>query len=194
MSLDPDKLDLLKITGFGRSEKRLKKHYATFNRRMLAASIDSFLLMFFVPLVDRLTPVNTAVLDKSSLSELGDPVAMRQSLFAAFTNREFVLSWLSNLGAQVMLICVFSAICWHFWSATPGKMLMRIKIVDAQTEKPMSDTQIVLRLLGYCMSTLTLCGGFLWIGIDKRRQALHDKIADTVVVTLPWRKQADIAE
>jgi uncharacterized RDD family membrane protein YckC len=43
----------------------------------------------------------------------------------------------------------------------------------------------LLRYLGYIICFLMLGTGFLWIAFDVRKQGIHDKIADTVVVKLP---------
>ncbi|WP_141737159.1 RDD family protein [Marinobacter sp. X15-166B] len=32
------------------------------------------------------------------------------------------------------------------------------------------------------LSALPLCLGFIWVGVDKRKQGWHDKLAGTVVV------------
>jgi len=48
---------------------------------------------------------------------------------------------------------------------------------------------LLLRYLGYYLSMLPLFLGFIWVGIDRRKQGFHDKIAGTVVIrqdsTLP---------
>jgi uncharacterized RDD family membrane protein YckC len=38
------------------------------------------------------------------------------------------------------------------------------------------------RYVGYIISTIPLCLGFLWVGFDSKKQGWHDKIAGTVVV------------
>ncbi|MFV8816779.1 RDD family protein [Haliea sp. E17] len=71
---------------------------------------------------------------------------------------------------------------WHRFAGTPGKMALRLKILDAKTGRPPSVQQSVLRYLGYFVSTIPLCLGFLWVGIDTRKRGFHDMIAGTVVV------------
>ena len=71
---------------------------------------------------------------------------------------------------------------WIMWMATPGKMLMDIKIVDAKTTGRAGIGQLVLRYLGYLLSALPLGLGFLWIIIDKKNQGWHDKLASTLVI------------
>ncbi len=77
---------------------------------------------------------------------------------------------------------VLTIIFWTYKSATPGKMIMGMKIVDAETLGPVSKGRLVLRYLGYYLSVIVLFLGFLWVGWDKRKQGWHDKMARTVVI------------
>lgn len=81
-----------------------------------------------------------------------------------------------------LLILVF----WFYRQATPGKMLLDMEIVDAQTGRPPTTRQYVLRVLGYIVSSIPLGLGFLWIIWDPKKQGWHDKIARTVVVRTPY--------
>lgn len=71
---------------------------------------------------------------------------------------------------------------WIYKSATPGKMALRLRIVDAATGQPVSAGRLIGRYLGYYVSTIPLFLGLIWVGIDKRKQGWHDKIVGTVVV------------
>ncbi|MGD9390108.1 MAG: RDD family protein [Thioalkalispiraceae bacterium] len=80
----------------------------------------------------------------------------------------------------VLLVCVF--VFWITLSATPGKMVMGCQIVDANSLEPIRYKQALIRLLGYFVSALPVYLGFAWAAFDKRKQALHDKLANTLVV------------
>lgn len=72
-----------------------------------------------------------------------------------------------------------------FWiskSATPGKMLFGMRIVDADTFRPVPPARLFVRYLAYFVSTLPLFLGYLWVAWDKKKQGWHDKIAKTVIV------------
>jgi uncharacterized RDD family membrane protein YckC len=72
-----------------------------------------------------------------------------------------------------------------FWiakSATPGKMATNLTIVDAKTGGRPSKGQFVIRYLGYYVAAIPLLLGLIWVGIDKRKQGWHDKLAGTVVL------------
>ena len=71
---------------------------------------------------------------------------------------------------------------WRYCGATPGKVALGVKIVDANTLLPASTARLVLRFFGYLVSALPLYLGFLWIAIDRRKQGWHDKIARTIVI------------
>ena len=81
-----------------------------------------------------------------------------------------------------LLPAIAVVLFWVYKSATPGKMATGLTIVDADTGEKPSTGQFVLRYLGYYVSTLALCLGFIWVGIDRRKQGWHDKIAGTVVI------------
>ena len=64
---------------------------------------------------------------------------------------------------------------------TPGKMLCKLKVVRVNGE-PLGYGKAFLRWVGYMLSGLVFCLGFLWAGWDKNKQAWHDKIVGTYVV------------
>ena len=72
---------------------------------------------------------------------------------------------------------------WHFFQRSPGKYLIRAKIVDAETLGPASSGQLLLRMVGYVPSGLVFGLGFLAVFSDPRRQGWHDKMAGTLVVS-----------
>lgn len=183
------KFTMLSLLSYGRRKRKVEK-YAGFNRRMMASTIDSILLIVCEPLVEWLAPLREDALAGFQLDPQ-DPQLARHYLNYVLTNQAYMQSWVSNFMVQILIWCVFSAICLHFWSATPGKMLLRMKVVDAKTERRINDLQVFLRSFGYLISTVFLCLGFVWIGLTRRKRGWHDYLADTVVINLPmyfWRK------
>lgn len=71
---------------------------------------------------------------------------------------------------------------WTKYLGTPGKMLLRLRVVDADTGRAISTPKAVGRYLGYYVSAFPLMLGFIWVGIDKKKQGFHDKLAGTVVI------------
>jgi uncharacterized RDD family membrane protein YckC len=83
---------------------------------------------------------------------------------------------------QVVLPAVAVIVFWKFRGATPGKMAISARIVDARTSASPSTGQLVGRYFGYFVSILPLGLGLIWVGIDRRKQGFHDKLANTMVI------------
>lgn len=170
-----------------------KPKYATFTRRMWASTFDSMIAYF------TLDPMVSYFLNSSAKSEVAAPSpdldiqkladinlqSFDQSALLADMGGGLKDS-LWNFGieyfAQTAVLLIVIAICWRLWDATPGKMICKIEVVDADTELPMSDKQILLRCFGYIVACAPLFIGIIWIGLDKRKQGWHDKIANSVVI------------
>jgi uncharacterized RDD family membrane protein YckC len=87
---------------------------------------------------------------------------------------DFLLSWVF----PALAIVVF----WVTKQATPGKMLIKARIVDANTGEKASTGQLIGRYAGYYLATIPFGLGLLWVAFDARKQGWHDKLAGTVVV------------
>jgi uncharacterized RDD family membrane protein YckC len=64
---------------------------------------------------------------------------------------------------------------------TLGKLAVRIKVADRNGEQ-LTRPNALRRFLSKILSGTILSMGFLMAGWDERKQALHDKIADTFVI------------
>lgn len=76
---------------------------------------------------------------------------------------------------------------WFYKSATPGKMALNIKIVNASDGRKLSVGQSIGRYFAYIPAILVFFIGIIWVAFDKRKQGWHDKLAGTVVL----RKKKD---
>lgn len=107
-------------------------------------------------------------------------------LLLYFFGFQALMDYNTNLGNTDFYISiglmVAVVLCWKYKSATPGKMMMGLKVVDAQTLGPVPMGRLVLRYLAYYVSLLPLCLGFIWVAFDKRKRGFHDMIAKTVVI------------
>ena len=65
--------------------------------------------------------------------------------------------------------------------ATLGKMVLGIKVINKSGER-LSPLNAIGRYLGKILSALILLIGFIMAGFDRKKQALHDKLAETYVV------------
>ena len=87
---------------------------------------------------------------------------------------DFIINYVFPTIAVILL--------WRYYQATPGKMIFKATIADAKTGGKPSLRQLIIRYLGYIISTTPLCLGFFWIAFDKKKQSFHDKLANTVVI------------
>jgi uncharacterized RDD family membrane protein YckC len=65
---------------------------------------------------------------------------------------------------------------------TPGKRLLGVRVIDAYGRRP-SLGRALGRTAAYVPSALLLALGFLWIGFDREKRGLHDRLADTYVIS-----------
>jgi len=87
---------------------------------------------------------------------------------------------------DILLNIVFPAIVvlwfWMHFAATPGKIIYKLKIVDAKTGGELLLGQAIGRYFAYIPAFIPLGIGLFWIGIDKKKQGWHDKLAGTLVI------------
>lgn len=95
--------------------------------------------------------------------------------------------WQTGLHLLVLLIV---AMMWKTRGGTPGKLLLGIRVVDAKTRGPLSFPRALGRGVACAVTLLTLGLGYLWLMLDPKRQALHDKLAGTLVVHAPRKPPA----
>ena len=83
---------------------------------------------------------------------------------------------------QIVLPAVFTLAFWRLRGGTPGKMVLGLRIADAASLEAPTSGQLLVRYIAYLASALPLGLGFLWVAVDRRKQAFHDKLARTVVI------------
>lgn len=133
--------------------------YAGFWRRVAAAIIDTALaLLVMLPLL--FTLFGSSYFENDQLGLSGP------------------LDILINYALPLSLTVFF----WTVYKATPGKIMMGCHVVNAKNGQKLGIGRSIVRYIGYIVSTIPLCLGLFWVGIDKRKQGWHDKIAGTVVI------------
>jgi uncharacterized RDD family membrane protein YckC len=105
-------------------------------------------------------------------------------IVVAFGAEYFSLDPIRRAGDLAIALIVGGVIVgfWRYCGATPGKLAVGIKVVDAETGNVPGTGRLVVRLLCYLLSALPLYLGFFWVAVDRRKQGWHDKIAGTVVI------------
>jgi uncharacterized RDD family membrane protein YckC len=159
-------------------------HYAGFWRRLLAVLIDVlwflpvfWILMHLLPVtgLQQVQAIEMHILQSQNAVE--QQQYMNQLIMASsgFGNGwDFLLNWVFPVVVTVFF--------WVKFRGSPGKLLTRCRVVDAETGGRLGILQGALRYFAYVASMLPLFLGFLWIGWDRRKQGFHDKIAHSVVI------------
>jgi len=135
-----------------------EQEYAGFWIRVGATLIDSLILCLII------MPILFKIYGPDYLLEAGLVVG----------TWDFLLSWVFPAVAVVVF--------WLYKSATPGKLALRLTIVDADTGQKPTLGQFIIRYIGYFVAMIPFFLGLVWVGIDDRKQGWHDKLARTVVL------------
>jgi uncharacterized RDD family membrane protein YckC len=111
-------------------------------------------------------------------------VILMPLLIVVFGMRELPLDPAEHSWDLLVPLVIGAAVVgfWRYCGATPGKVALGVKIVDARDGSAPTTARLVVRLLAYLVSAIPMYLGFLWIGIDRRKQGWHDKIARTIVI------------
>ncbi len=134
--------------------------YGGFGRRAIAMSVDGVLLYTFI--------FSMFYLARHLLSATG---------FGGAQNTTGLLYYLGLLLLNMTYYTFFHGV----GGQTPGKMIMGIKVIRSTGEE-MTPGFAFLRWVGYLVSQLFFCLGFLWVAFDRKKQGWHDIIAGTVVI------------
>ena len=89
--------------------------------------------------------------------------------------------WSYNVLVEALVVLYYSYMESSKYQATLGKLALGIKVTDVR-HQPIDFSKALLRNLSKYLSTLILWIGYIMIIFDDRKQGLHDKIADTLVV------------
>ncbi len=143
--------------------------YAGFWKRLFAFIIDFFI--FNLSLIILLVGIGVLFLS------LGFENPINLIRRSSFPTQFFVL----------VMISYWSLFEASSLQATPGKLLLGMKVTDAQGGR-MSCLRSFHRNLANILSFLTFYIGYLIAVVAEKKQALHDKIADTLVIN----KRTDI--
>jgi len=183
---------------FGRRKKEEDKLYPGFISRMFASVIDILLATIaIIPVCTIIYSILYNGLPPSKrlsqiLSKIYEYARTYEEIGPAIDNSVEYQNFISSYGLSAILLeqsiqlVLLGMIILGFWlktQSTPGKMLLSMKIVTNDTMQKPTLFQYLLRLFGYVISVLPLGLGLFYILLNKRRRALHDVIAGTVVIS-----------
>lgn len=157
----------------------MNTNYAGFWMRLGAYLIDYIIIYcaqaFIVVPVLGIVGINFASRAASADGDLsdGDIIAMIVTIVAAAS-------------AIALLIFILQVLYFSFMEAskyqgTVGKMALGLIVTDMNGAK-LDFGKALVRNLGKIISSLILCVGFIMAGFTEKKQALHDMIANTLVV------------
>ncbi len=72
---------------------------------------------------------------------------------------------------------------------TPGDLLLDLRVIQTDGER-VSGLRSIVRLFGYALSVAPFLLGLLWIAVDSRKQGLHDKLAQTLVIRATAKEES----
>ncbi|MFD2176907.1 RDD family protein [Veronia pacifica] len=136
----------------------LNRKYVGFWHRSLASLVDGVLL--------------GVVTAPWLYSVYGEQLFVSERLFLGTT----------DVMLRFILPFVVTLLFWIYRAATPGKILISAKIIDAKTGLPPTKIQYVVRYFGYFVSSIPFGLGLLWVALDDKKQGWHDKLAGTYVI------------
>jgi uncharacterized RDD family membrane protein YckC len=148
--------------------------YAGFVTRLGAYIIDQLVIAGIISLV---TIVAGFVMQSLQINEL----------LGAQRIAQVIMTTLALLLIISFLILYYIGF-WMLAGQTPGKRLMGVRIVRTDGER-ITLGPAIRRWVGYWLSAILFLG-YLWVLVDDRRQALHDKLAGTLVV-YAWPEQEE---
>ena len=87
----------------------------------------------------------------------------------------------SYKGWKILVPVLYTYISWICFSATPGKLVFHLKLINEPDGSNISFKQAFFRLISYPLSAFFAIG-FIWAGFDSKKQTWHDKLAKTCVI------------
>ncbi len=177
---------------FGKRKKALRPgevRYAGFNDRVFASAFDMILsLMLLWPVFFHLAAMIYGAERAEFFYSFNFGPGHGSDLRYQLSQPGFASGWLMNSLLQTAIFGAIFIFCWTRSNTTPGKWLLRMRIVNDGTFDAPTTRQYVVRFCGSILSGLFLGLGMLWILVDRKNRAWHDIMAGTVVVKVRhWR-------
>lgn len=169
---------------------------AGYLRRVVAYLIDGLLITLIMlavgwSFISQISATfNTFINQSIAATETGGVAPDQAQFMADLAGPIFALQGIA-IAVNLIYFCGF----WRWRAATPGKMVLGLRIRAWEADGPLSWGLVLRRWFGLNLGTIIsvipligFIGGFwpiidlLWPLWDQRRQALHDKIAGSVVI------------
>ncbi|AIF80885.1 hypothetical protein I862_01610 [endosymbiont of Acanthamoeba sp. UWC8] len=169
---------------------------ATMNRRLIATVVDVFIIFIITTPILRIIAYylyNRQTSDQVyegfenfsiNIVGISSAIEFAKALPFYLMNNGLIRSFIILQILSFSFFALFVILFWKWKGATPGKMITRCQIIDANTGDTPTLKQYILRFVGY-----TFFIGFLFMPLTKKKQGLHDKLANTIVIVKPWKSK-----
>ena len=161
--------------------------YATLNRKIIAFGIDILIITLVLSPILNLLMILFFGTDNTPIADTGKFLGQQNKTIEIATLTDHIFNiissarWLIVQFTMLFFVTIYFVYFWVKMGASVGKLVMRCKIVDANTYQAITTKQALMRMLGHLLNILTLGIGLFIADFTKRKQGLHDKIANTVV-------------
>jgi uncharacterized RDD family membrane protein YckC len=152
--------------------------HAGFWKRLAAYIIDAIILYIPQMLIEKMFGVDAA---KDALQQAATNAAGDTHVIMAAQAQFYSTMWPALLLTFVIGWLYFALCESSVWQATPGKLALGMRVTDMQGRR-ISLPRALGRYLAKILSALILFIGFLMVAWTRRKQGLHDMIADTLVL------------
>ena len=167
-----------------------KRRFATFQDRVMASVIDMGVI--YVLLQDVFHAITVRVYALADLDLLAQAAANKPAGMHPLDSIQYQLHaalesgllqmWLLNSFVQSLIVGVILVLVWREFNTTLGKYIIGLEFAGRNGEGAPSTRTFLLRYLGFYLSMPPLMLGFVVLGLDKQKRALHDRIAGTSVI------------
>jgi uncharacterized RDD family membrane protein YckC len=146
-------------------------NYAGFWIRFLAIIIDCVILGIVTSIINSIFGAGFAFVPTTSD---GTSSAGTFGFLAGMMGLSFIINLVINYGYYVILTGLYGA--------TLGKMVLGLRVVDANGQKIGIPKAVLREIIGKWISGIVFALGYIWVAFDEKKQGWHDKIAGTYVV------------
>jgi uncharacterized RDD family membrane protein YckC len=152
--------------------------YAGFWKRVAAYVIDAILLYVVFRIVGTLFGF-TAV-EEAAQATMKQEMLNGMSFMQAWQHNQATL-WPYNLTTTILAWLYFALCESSAWQATVGKLALGIRVTDLHGAR-ISFLRAVGRYAAKFLSVIIVFVGFLMVAFTRRKQGLHDMVANTLVL------------
>ena len=158
----------------GKTNIESQYEYATLNRKIIAFGIDIVIITLVLSPILNLLMMLFFGSDNTQVVEIEKSFGQNKTVEIS-TLTDYILSVVSSVRwLMVQLVMLFFVILYfvYFWvkmGASIGKLVMRCRIVDANTYQAITMKQAIMRMLGHLLNILTLGIGLFMADFTKRK-------------------------